>query len=253
MSRSKRGQTIVVCPDVHVPYHDPLAWKTFLAAVKHKKPDVLVIIGDFADFYAVSFYSKKPDRARFLKAEIDSVNDELDAVQKLRVPRVVFLSGNHEARLERYLNEKAPELYGLIDVPTLFRFKERGWEYVPYGQAISIGKMDFSHDVGRCGKNAARASLEDYGDNITIGHTHQLGTAYVGTVRGSKRVCLNVGWLGGFKHVDYKHKNMALRSYQHGFGLIHQDSTGFSSCHAIPIHEGRCEVDGVWINGRVRS
>jgi hypothetical protein len=249
--RRSRGSVIVVCPDTHVPFHDPLAWRTFLKAVRVVEPDHFVFIGDFADFWSVSFYAKSPDRCKMLKPEIVAVNRELDKVSALQrsghIGRVTFVAGNHEYRLARYLTEKAPELFGLVDLQQLFRFRSRGWDYVPYGQSLTIGKMDLTHDVGRCGKNAAQTSLEDYGSNLAIGHTHRLSTVYAGTVQGDKRVCLNVGWLGGFEHIDYKHKSMALRSYQHGFGLIHQDSDGFSSCHAIPIHAGRCEVNGKWV------
>src|SRR5262245_31336342 len=40
-------ERVLVCPDLHCPYHDELAWSTFLAVARGWRPDILVILGDF--------------------------------------------------------------------------------------------------------------------------------------------------------------------------------------------------------------
>lgn len=241
---------IMVCPDVHVPYQDELAWSTFLRAAEVVRPDALVIIGDFADCLSVSFHSKTPERKISLKAEIEAVNTELDRVGRLGIPRVVYCGGNHEFRAERYLCEKAPELFGLIAIQDLLRIRERGWEWVPYKQWIRIGKTAFTHDVERCGVNATRQSLLDFGGNLVFGHSHRGGIAYQGTVEGDQHVAMNVGWLGSYAAIDYRAAARARRDWQHGFGMVYQDSLGYSWMQFIPVLSGRCIVDGHVVSGR---
>jgi predicted phosphodiesterase len=239
----------LVCSDAHHPYVDEVAWATFLQAAIVLKPDVLVIIGDFADAYSISSHTKSPERREGLKGELEAVNAALDQIEALGIPRVVQLEGNHEERLTRYLGDRAPDLFGLLDMKSLMRVKERGWEWVPYRDHIQIGHMYYAHDVGRCGKHAASQSLADFGHNLCFGHSHRLGVAYLGTVAGERNVALNVGWLGDHAAIDYRNRAMAMRDWQHGFGWVVQDERGIAWCQAVPIIDGRCIVDGKVIKG----
>lgn len=234
---------IIVVPDLHVPYHDRKNWDLLLQVIRREKPEKTIIIGDFADFYSVSSHSKDPRRKDRLEDEVAQVNDELD-----RIPGdVVFLEGNHEDRLRRYLQDKAPELFGICDVKRLFKLKERGWKHLPYRDYYRIGKVTFCHDVGRSGKYSAFQTLQDLATNVVFGHTHRGGVVYMGEAgpRGKPHFCLNVGWLGDVSKVDYMHRARAERDWQQGFGLLHTDR---DRAHAqfIPIVGGRCNVNGRW-------
>jgi hypothetical protein len=248
----QRGNTtrIMVCPDAHHPCVDQLAWQTFLAALREWKPDRLIIIGDFADCLSVSFHPKDPARKVGLKDEIDAVNQAADEVEETGVPEVDYLEGNHELRLQRYLWEKASELYGLVSIKDLLRIDRRGWNWIPYRESLTVGKLHFAHDVGRCGKHTASQSLADYGHSIVMGHSHRAATIYNGTVAGERQVAMNVGTLIDIASVDYRHRAMAAREWQHGFGVIHMTSDGVGWCSFVPIIEGRCVVDGRVISGR---
>ncbi len=233
---SGREQTILVCPDTHVPYHDPAAWEVFLNVARKLRPDVLVMIGDFADCYAISSHLKSPTRRHRFIEELDVVNEKLDELCALRVPRMVWTAGNHEARSTKIVAERVPELDGLVrTLPEYLRVAERGIEWVPYRQGINIGRMFFTHDVGRCGVYAARQSLIDVGGNVTFGHSHRAAVAYQGTAKGEGHVSLNVGWLGSYDEIDYVHAIRARRDWQHAFGLVDMDETGCVWGQVIPI------------------
>lgn len=240
---------ILVCPDAHHPFVDPLAWSTFLAAARGWRPDILVLIGDFADCLGVGSYFKDPGRRENLKGEIEATAKALAELKALRIPRNIYIFGNHEDRLRRYIWEKAPELYGLVSLPEMFKLDELGWEYVPYKRSIQIGKMTYTHDIGRCGKYTASQSLADYGNNITVGHSHRACVTYLGTAAGEHHVGLNVGTLIDFKSVDYRHIDMANREWQHGFGTVHMTGDGCVWANFVPIVNGRCVVDGQVYSG----
>lgn len=241
---------IIVCPDAHHPYVDKKAWNCFLSALKEVRPDVLVIIGDFVDLLSVSSHAKKASDEKKLAKEIAAGNKALDQICALNIPRVVYIFGNHESRLARYLNANAPELDELLTLEEKFRLKERGIEYVKYGDFLRIGKMAFTHDVGRVGVNTARQSLQDFGDNICVGHSHRASTVYSGSVEGKTHVGLNVGWLGDYNAIDYRNRHTAKREWQHGFGLVYQDKKGVSYCNFVPIINGSCIVDGKLVNDK---
>src|SRR5271165_4017759 len=100
---AKKLEKIIFIPDSHVPYEDKQAFKLMLKAGKEFKPDHTIILGDFADFYGVSSHSKDPNRSLKLKEEMELVKERLDQVLTLGARNNVYVSGNHEDRLERYL------------------------------------------------------------------------------------------------------------------------------------------------------
>lgn len=239
----------LVVPDMHFPYHDKVVWTVILQAITALQPQNIVIIGDALDAYPISFHPKTPARRATLRDELAIADVELITLaDACRGRRVIYCEGNHEHRLERYLIQNAPALYGLIDMPTLLKIEERGWEWVPYQDWIRIGKIAYSHEVGACGKNAAQQTLAAFGNNIVFGHSHRGGLVYSGTVDGERHVALNVGWGGDADAVDYMHK-ARTREWQHGFGLVEQDATGAGWCQFVPVINGRCVAHGRVIRG----
>lgn len=207
------ARRILVLPDVHVPYHDQAAWNLAVRAVRVLQPDLLVVIGDFVDCYSVSQFSKDPRRKQNLQWELDAANEELDKLRDT-AGSYLYTVGNHEHRIERYIHQRAPELDGMISLQEYLKAKERGFQWVPYKDFVKVGKVAFTHEIGHAGKMAATHSLAAFGGNLVIGHTHRAATIYSGTVDEERHFCLNVGWLGDPKQVDYVHRSQ-MRDWQH--------------------------------------
>jgi predicted phosphodiesterase len=240
----------LVMPDTHAPFHDPRAVDCFLEAAYQLQPNELVIDGDFTDLYTVSSHDKSPARRETMKDEIDGSNELLDIIEGMFGRNVMFIEGNHENRYDRYIAKHAPELYGLAPtIAGMLRLEQRGWGHTLYRDEYSIGKIDFTHDVGRSGAQAMQQSITRYGHNLVIGHTHRLGVAYQGTKRGGTMVCMNVGWLGRFDSIDYRQRSLAHNDWQHGFGYVDFDEQGNGYCVPVPIIDGRCKVEGRLVRG----
>ncbi len=237
---------ILIVPDTHVPFHNKPAWRLMLKAAKSFKPDIILIQGDFADFYSVSSHSKDPSRVDKLKEELRAVNKCLDELQSLGAKEVVFTEGNHEDRLRRYLQDKAPELFGLVDIPTLFKFDNRpGWTFVPYKQDVQIGKLNATHDVGTAGKNAVFTALSTYQGNITTGHTHRICYVVEGNAKGTSHIGASFGWLGDASAVDYMHRVNVARNWALGFGTGYLESNGNVHLKPVVIVDNKCVVEGI--------
>ena len=248
----KSLKKILIMPDTHVPYEDKKAVSLFYNVMQAYKPDIFVSLGDFADFYSVSSFSKRPDRLHQLDEELSAVNVHLDYIDSV-LPRArkIFLAGNHEYRLERYLTDKAPELFNMIKVEKLFQFdKRKNWEYVPYKDHIRVGKVYLTHDTGQCGMNAHRSARNVFNKTCLIGHTHRLSYEIKNSALGIPHLAAMFGWLGDFKEIDYMHRVAARTCWSHGFGygLIDEKSHRFYLV-PTPIVQGpgrrySCMVDG---------
>lgn len=234
----------LIIPDVHIPYHDPEAWGTMLEAGHKLKPKWLVTMGDFADCFAVSDFDKSPERALDLQSEIDAVNRKLTELDKLGAGTKIYVEGNHEYRLERYLMKHAPALFRMLKIRELFELDKRGWIYVPYKHSYKLGKLHLTHDVGTAGQNAHRQAMDAFQGSVVIGHTHRLEVTVKGNADGPPQIGAMFGWLGDFEAIDYMHRIQAKRNWVHGFGIGYKEPSGVVHLQACPIVKGRVAVQG---------
>lgn len=236
-------------PDCHIPYEDKRAFELMLKAMESWKPDSINILGDFADFYAVSSHSKDPRRGNKLEEEAEAVNARLDQLDSLGAKEKKYALGNHCDRLDRYLADRAPELSGLVSTEQLFQLRKRGWSVTPYKKSHHQGKIHVTHDTGTAGANAHIKAMEDFQDNVVIGHVHRINVCYAGNAKGSTHVGASFGWLGDISAVDYMHRIKAQRAWHLGFGVGYQESNGTVHLQAVPIIDYKIVLEGRIIKG----
>jgi hypothetical protein len=126
--------------------------------IVHRKPDVVVQIGDFADMHALSTY----DRGT-AKGECDRYQEDIDATRKamemllapLRShnawakaahrpryrPRMILTHGNHEHRITRYANSN-PVLEGKVSLEDL---PYDDWEQYKFLETVEVDGILYSH------------------------------------------------------------------------------------------------------------
>ena len=101
----------------------------------------------------------------------------------------LFLLGNHEDRLRKYL-WRHPELWGLeaLKLPSLLGFSELGIENPDGGEILLFDRLLIKHGerVRQHSAYSARAELEKefYAVSILSGHTHRGGVHYATTRNG---------------------------------------------------------------------
>lgn len=242
----------LLIPDVHVPYHDDRAWSLMLSVAEAIRPEHVIVLGDFADCYAVSFHDKSASRTSRLADELRIVAECLRELER-RTPDArtrVYIEGNHEARLSRYIARQAGALHGLpgMTLGEILELRDHGWQWVPYHQSWTFGDLHLTHDVGRAGISSARQSRIAYGASIGIGHVHRMTIEHERTVDGRHHVGASFGWLGDAEAVDYRHRGLARREWVHGVGLAQADDQGRVHVQAVPFIAGRA-----WVAGRMIS
>lgn len=229
--------------DCHHPFVHKNAWKLLLDVGRSLRPHVIVIHGDFFDFYSVSRHLLDP--MMDFKTWKDEMNEARGALDELMstVPHkeIVFLEGNHEKRLLKYVHEKAPKLAGLFKAEECMGLP-REIRYIPYGQngKYVIGNLVCVHG-SRAGENPAASMVKKFRSSVIFGHTHKIQEYHINNAHGDDFVALNIGWLGNqAKAADYI---LDIADWTLGFGITYHKQSGafFHQLVTINNHKGICE------------
>ena len=238
-------EPILFIPDCHIPNHDEKAWGLVLRVAMALKPKHIVILGDFADGETLSAHpATKPGEQDF-EVELKAVQGCLDQLDSLGAENKIYIEGNHEFRLDRYLMEHAPSLFRCVRWQNVLELHRRGWNWVPYRKSTKIGKLNLTHDTGTAGMNAHRTSAVAFGGSAVIGHTHRMAYEVKGRFDGTPYLAAMFGWLGDAeKAATYMHEAQAS-SWVHGFGVGYlEPQSGIVHVQPVPIVNGRCVVNG---------
>lgn len=212
----------VFISDVHLPYEDRAAYGLTLEVIKSLKPDLIFLGGDILDFYSVSRYDKDANRKLTLQSDLNYAYEELSYLRKI-APKaeIALLSGNHENRLDIYLNSKAEALSTLdaLTIPNLLKLDTLKIKWIPNGTRMKIGKLWHLHgnEIPGAGVNVAKAKFDRLGSNVIFGHHHKLQSYihrnYDGDIRGAwANGCLSdlqaeyahfTDWIQGFSLIEY--------------------------------------------------
>ena len=219
--------------DIHFPHEG----KSYYDALKLMQswPNLAKIYlnGDVAEIESVSSHPKGPKAQSTLLKELEYVNQKFDQLQKMfpNIP-VELIEGNHCYRIFRFIRDVAPQMWGMLHTPTLFRFDERpDWKFIPYGptQWSRCGKTKdlwLRHEPLVMGTNHAKGTAEKVTVSVMYGHVHQMAqytckklgpvpyhvTAYANAWLGDiKADCFDYrgskdNWVNGFARVDCDEK-----------------------------------------------
>lgn len=238
-------EPILFIPDCHIPNHDEKAWGLLLRVGLALKPKHIVILGDFADGETLSAHPATQPGERDFEVEVNAIKSCLDQLDSLGAGNKIYVSGNHEFRLDRYLMEHAPMLFRSITWQNTLGLYERNWNWVPYRKSTKIGKLHLTHDTGNAGMNAHRTSAAAFGGSVVIGHTHRMSYEVRGRFDGTPYLAAMLGWLGDAeKAAAYMHEAKAS-DWVKGFGVGYlEPQSGIVHMQPVPIINSRCVVNG---------
>lgn len=201
-------RTTLLVPDIQWPYHDQLMLDKLIKVAADEQPDQIVQIGDGIDFPQVSQWSigTAGAYAPTLQQHISGYRDGFLKLMQRAAPdaKKVWLKGNHDERLEWFVNKYAPALASLdaLSTENLFGLAELGWTYE--SGPLRIGTNTMAVHGHEAPGYAATLSAWDtkfskrYGSdqNYVFGHTHQPGIVtraygYNGKVK--PRFTMNIG------------------------------------------------------------
>lgn len=181
LHREVGNVTVMHACDIHFPFPDFSALEVFYQLVAHVQPHIIVVGSDSADFALLSNFKRSADLD-------ESTPDELEMfdmfwrnhIQRLHreAPNAifVFIYGNHEYRIIRFLNDAAPKLRKTVmkAFRDIIRCDGRVM-YLGETDYVRMGPMVIQHGK-RVNRYPAKSSLEDLGNQLwtQFGHVHRL-------------------------------------------------------------------------------
>ena len=210
--------------------------------IVNKKPDTVIMIGDFADMESLSQYDvgKKSFEGRRYKADIECAHTAMRTLltplwdfnikakknhEKQYSPRLVLTLGNHEDRISRAV-EADPKLEGVLSIADL-EYESFGWEVVPYLEPVVIDGVAYCHffTSGTMGKpvTSAAALLSKKHQSCIMGHVQGRQIAYGTRADGTQITGL---FVGGFYQHDEAYLKWQGNKHWRGLWVLHEVEGG---------------------------
>jgi hypothetical protein len=214
--------------------------------------DEVVYLGDFMDFDLISSHNKDNLRAiagKRLDAEYIYAGKILDRHQKAAPKaRFTLLEGNHEHRVERYIDAN-PVLEGKVEVETGLQLIKRRIKWVRFwskGDSYRIGKARFIHGL-YTNQYHSRKHVENYGENIFYGHTHDV-QSYSKELQGADRTIVGQS-LGCLCRYDQKYIRGKPTKWQQAIAVFEFFPDGYFTYNVIRIFKHRFFAEGKTYKG----
>lgn len=184
--------SFVICGDHHAPHQDPGLHAAFCSLLSDERPALLVVLGDLVDYATVSRHRDTLGFANSVRecnrAAYKLLHDYRSASPKTQV---VLFDGNHDARLEHYIHDNAPEAWNvgpafeeelpMYSLRRLWRLDELGVEYIEGDWERTTYKLTDSLTIRHgymTSKNAAETMLNKHSRSQVQGHDHRLKVTY---------------------------------------------------------------------------
>ena len=240
----EKEKTTLVLPDAHVaPGQDLSRFSALGNLIVARRPDNIISMGDFATLESLSAWDQgkagKMEGRRYsedCKACVSAIDLMLSPLRRLQArqkkakepvytPRLIFLEGNHEDRIGRYVACK-PELAEHLDIAKDLQLEESGFtDFIPYRGFIEIEGVLFAHAVMNAanqavsGKTALGTIAQSVSKSVVIGHLHRFEV--MNHYRHGAEDIIQIVSAGGFfEHVD-DYADGGLNAYWRGLLILH--------------------------------
>lgn len=214
------GKTAILS-DVHLGVHDKSAILIALKYIKRERPHNIILNGDIVDSAALSNHPRTSSAPTYLY-EIELAKNFIRSLQtEFPNVKIIYKEGNHEDRLSRFIQHRASELDGIVDLPRLLKLKELGIEFAESTRFIQQGKIFIAHGHEMKvsgGVNPARALLLRAFDNCIMGHVHRTSFAHGKNLNGKYIRTWTTGCLCKLQQSYMPHSQS-----NHGFAIVEED------------------------------
>lgn len=211
---------LLVLSDIHFPYHDKTALMLALRDGRQNEVDGILLNGDILDCYQLSKFAKD-SRKPSIRAEMDVFRFFIDQL-KQRFPNaeIYYKLGNHEVRLERWIQQNAQMFDGMFDLENLINFRDAGVVYLKDNIGVKMGKLHIIHGheirASMGVVNIARTYYMKAQTNLLFGHWHQQQEYISRTMDGH-----NVGaWAQGCLCKLDAEYTYGINQWVHGFSIV---------------------------------
>lgn len=220
---------ILMISDLHIPYQVNSSVESAINYGIEHKVNTIFINGDLIDFHFQSRF--EPDiRKRSTKAEFEATRKFLEYLRyKFPTANIYWLLGNHDIRYEKWLMNKAPQLfmdeYYLLE--DRLNLADLRITKINDSTLVKIGKLNVTHGhlllKGVFAPvNAARGVFMRAKESTIIGHVHKVSEHQETTLNGTPVITYSTGCLCELNPEYAPFAN----NYMHGFAHIRTENNG---------------------------
>lgn len=223
----KGFKKVGILSDIHLPYHNLEALTEALTTLKKIKVDAVLLNGDTIDCHTLSRFMKDPKKRDF-KYEIDMLKLFFYKLDEILDCKIFFKIGNHEARYEHFLYQKASEIAGIEDFEfsNIIRAREKGIDVIESNRFMKLNDLNGIHGHEYIGGisapvNVARGLYLRGKVSAFQGHNHSTSEHTETDMDGKITTTWSIGCLSEL-HPAY----MPLNKWNHGYAYVELDDNG---------------------------
>ena len=270
--KTNREETAIILPDIQAgyrkfedgtldPFHDVQAIDVCLQIIKDLQPTQVILNGDNLDLPQFGRFNQENTYAHTLNPTLEYVHNLLAQIRANSPDsRIVYLAGNHELRLQKYLMQYADKMFGvrqagtgdnILTVPFLLNLADIEVQYesgYPANRYYINDRLKaiHGHTVRAAGQTAG-AIVRKEDDSTLFGHVHrhEYAARTLQTRRGAQYlIAQSFGCLARIDGVVPSYGNgidedgvpvASMENWQHGAGCISYTS-GDKPFDAQQIH-----------------
>jgi predicted phosphodiesterase len=233
-----------VLSDIHVPYHDETAFRAAVSHLQVEEIDVLLLNGDWVDFYSISRHEKNPKHRDFC-SELKAGRQMLSWLrQEFPGVRIVAKLGNHEERWESWLWAHAPEISDdpIMGLDNWFGMPALDIELVSDKRVILAGSLPILHGhelpYGMTSPvNPARGAFLRTKHTLLMGHLHRTSGHCEPNMWHDEVFCWSAGCL-----CDLRPAYARLNSWNHGFAVVTVHDGGTFDVQNFRVQDGQVRL-----------
>ena len=198
---TERYARIMHLADIHFPYQDDAALNLAYEVVRKVQPHVIVVGSDAFDFQYLSTFESDPDTMQYddeIELAASYWNPHIHALKDAAPQsRLIYIYGNHERRLIRYLNRNAPKMRRVVTNAYTSMIQCGGAvDYIGYTDRIWVANLLVQHG-NTVQQYHAKAHLQDlaFQAHTMVGHVHRIdnyqvmGARYMAKAAGGGCLC----------------------------------------------------------------
>jgi metallophosphoesterase superfamily enzyme len=236
-------KSILILPDLQIPFHDRKFVNVMERFIDQYQPDEVGQIGDFLDEPQPSRWSKgmAGEYAGNLQNDIELGKG---IIKRLRIDWIKL--GNHDQRIELYVERYAPALsdLGCLRLERLLGLDESGTALHREPFAVAPGWTAAHGHEGSLSSVAGRTAFglaKRYDGSVVCGHTHRAGivSETVGISKRRVMTGLEVGHGMDLAKATY----VKSPNWQQAFGMLKVDGK-LVQPELIPVHNGNFIYEG---------